>query len=133
VTGPSATRGAAANDSILIKSMRSRATDRHAARMHLRRIDHVSLDVRNRLHWTAWYEQVRGLGPAGAPGPVDEPVFLGRPGARLGLLSRNARPACAISRSRPTPSGSGARSTGLQRDPAEPAAERSSSKAAAWS
>jgi catechol 2,3-dioxygenase-like lactoylglutathione lyase family enzyme len=54
--------------------------------MHLDRIDHVSLDVRDRLHSIAWYEAVLGLAPAGTPGRVDEPVFLGPPGARLGLF-----------------------------------------------
>jgi catechol 2,3-dioxygenase-like lactoylglutathione lyase family enzyme len=54
--------------------------------MHLHRIDHVSLDVRDRLHSIAWYEAVLGLAPAGTPGRVDEPVFLGPPRARLGLF-----------------------------------------------
>jgi catechol 2,3-dioxygenase-like lactoylglutathione lyase family enzyme len=54
--------------------------------MNLHRIDHVSLDVRDRVHSIAWYEEVLGLRSAGSPGPVDEPVFLGPPGARLGLF-----------------------------------------------
>ena len=54
--------------------------------MNLHRIDHVSLDVRDRLHSIAWYEEILGLRPAGTPGPVDEPVFLGPRGARLGLF-----------------------------------------------
>ena len=54
--------------------------------MQLHRIDHVSLDVRDRLHSIAWYEEVLELAPAGAPGPADQPVFLGPPGARLGLF-----------------------------------------------
>jgi catechol 2,3-dioxygenase-like lactoylglutathione lyase family enzyme len=54
--------------------------------MHLHRIDHVSLDVHDRLRSIAWYEAVLGLAPADMPGRVDEPVFLGPPGARLGLF-----------------------------------------------
>jgi catechol 2,3-dioxygenase-like lactoylglutathione lyase family enzyme len=54
--------------------------------MNLHRIDHVSLDVRDRLHSIAWYEAVLGLTPGGTTGRVDEPVFLGPPGARLGLF-----------------------------------------------
>ncbi len=54
--------------------------------MHLHRIDHVSLDVRDRLQSIAWYEVVLGLAPTGTPGRVDEPVFLGPPHARLGLF-----------------------------------------------
>ena len=59
--------------------------------MNLHRIDHVSLDVRDRLGSIAWYEEVIGLRPDGPPGPVDQPVFLGPPGARLGLFQE--RPA----------------------------------------
>ena len=47
--------------------------------MNLHRIDHVSLDVRDRLDSLAWYEEILRLRPAGRPGPVDEPVFLGAP------------------------------------------------------
>jgi catechol 2,3-dioxygenase-like lactoylglutathione lyase family enzyme len=54
--------------------------------MNLHRIDHVSLDVADRPRSVAWYEQILGLRPAGPPGPVDEPVFLGPHGARLGLF-----------------------------------------------
>jgi catechol 2,3-dioxygenase-like lactoylglutathione lyase family enzyme len=54
--------------------------------MHLHRIDHVSLDVRDRRRSLQWYEAVLGLAPARTPGPVDEPVFLGPAGARLGLF-----------------------------------------------
>ena len=54
--------------------------------MNVHRIDHVSLDVRDRLRSLAWYEEVLGLRAAGTPGPVDEPVFLGPRDARLGLF-----------------------------------------------
>lgn len=59
--------------------------------MNLHRIDHVSLDVRDRLYSIAWYDEILGLRAAGTPGPVDEPVFLGPRGARLGLFQE--RPA----------------------------------------
>ena len=58
--------------------------------MNLHRIDHVSLDVRDRLHTIAWYEEILGLRTAGTPGPVDEPVFVGPRGARLGLFQERA-------------------------------------------
>jgi catechol 2,3-dioxygenase-like lactoylglutathione lyase family enzyme len=55
--------------------------------MQIIRIDHVSLDVRDRPAAVAWYEEVLGM-PAGLrheePG---EPIFLGSPGARLGLFA----------------------------------------------
>jgi catechol 2,3-dioxygenase-like lactoylglutathione lyase family enzyme len=54
--------------------------------MRLIRIDHVSLDVDDRPRSIAWYEKVIGLQASGPPGPVDEPVFVGPPGARLGLF-----------------------------------------------
>jgi catechol 2,3-dioxygenase-like lactoylglutathione lyase family enzyme len=54
--------------------------------MQLIRIDHVSLDVDDRSRSIAWYENVIGLRASRSPGPVDEPVFLGPPGARLGLF-----------------------------------------------
>jgi catechol 2,3-dioxygenase-like lactoylglutathione lyase family enzyme len=54
--------------------------------MKLHRIDHVSLDVRDRAHSLAWYEQVLEI-PAGARGrPGDQPVFLGPTGGQLGLF-----------------------------------------------
>jgi catechol 2,3-dioxygenase-like lactoylglutathione lyase family enzyme len=59
--------------------------------MRLIRIDHVSLDVDDRSRSIAWYENVIGLHASGAPGAVDQPVFLGPPGARLGLFEE--RPA----------------------------------------
>ena len=54
--------------------------------MNLHRIDHVSLDVRDRVHSIAWYEEILGLRATGTPGPVEEPVFLGPRGARVGLF-----------------------------------------------
>ncbi len=54
--------------------------------MHLHRIDHVSLDVRDRRRSLEFYEAVLGLTHAGTLGPVDQPVFVGPAGARLGLF-----------------------------------------------
>ena len=54
--------------------------------MNLHRIDHVSLDVADRPRSIDWYEQILGLRPGGTLGPVDQPVFLGPRGARLGLF-----------------------------------------------
>jgi catechol 2,3-dioxygenase-like lactoylglutathione lyase family enzyme len=54
--------------------------------MQITRIDHVSLDVRDRRRAIAWYQEVLGL-PAGARHHIaDEPIFLGPDGARLGLF-----------------------------------------------
>jgi catechol 2,3-dioxygenase-like lactoylglutathione lyase family enzyme len=59
--------------------------------MHLIRIDHVSLDVRDRPAAIAWYEDVLGLRAGGRAAAPDEPVFLGPPGARLGLFADRPR------------------------------------------
>jgi catechol 2,3-dioxygenase-like lactoylglutathione lyase family enzyme len=58
--------------------------------MRLLRIDHVSLDVHDRLRSIAWYEQVLGVRADRRRGPADEPVFLGPAGARLGLFEERA-------------------------------------------
>ena len=58
--------------------------------MRLIRIDHVSLDVDDRPRSIAWYEDVLGLQASGPPGSVDQPVFLGPPGAQLGLFAERA-------------------------------------------
>lgn len=58
--------------------------------MRLIRIDHVSLDVHDRLRSIAWYEEVLGIRAGGRPGPAGEPVFLGPAGARLGLFEELA-------------------------------------------
>ncbi len=55
--------------------------------MNLIRIDHVSLDVRDRPASLAWYEEVLGLRAAAHHAVPDEPVFLGPAGARLGLFA----------------------------------------------
>ena len=57
--------------------------------MKLHRIDHVSLDVRDRPRSIDWYEAVLGLAPAGTHDRGDQPVFLGPPGARLGLFQEH--------------------------------------------
>jgi catechol 2,3-dioxygenase-like lactoylglutathione lyase family enzyme len=55
--------------------------------MRIIRIDHVSLDVCDRLRSVAWYRDVLGLEPASEHEVPGEPVFLGRPDARLGLFA----------------------------------------------
>ena len=73
--------------------------------MHLIRIDHVSLDVRDRAGSLAWYEDVLGLRAAAAHDVPDQPVFLGPARARGSGCSPSARPACATSRWPPTRAG----------------------------
>ena len=55
--------------------------------MRIIRIDHVSLDVRDRPRSVAWYRDVLGLAPESEHQVPGEPIFLGRPGARLGLFA----------------------------------------------
>jgi catechol 2,3-dioxygenase-like lactoylglutathione lyase family enzyme len=55
--------------------------------MRLIRIDHVSLDVRDRQASVAWYEAVLGLVPHSRHRERGIPIFLGPPGARLGLFA----------------------------------------------
>lgn len=59
----------------------------HALAMHLIRIDHVSLDVRDRPAALAWYEEVLGLRAHASHDVPDQPVFLGPAGARLALFA----------------------------------------------
>jgi catechol 2,3-dioxygenase-like lactoylglutathione lyase family enzyme len=58
--------------------------------MRLIRIDHVSLDVHDRVKSIAWYEEVLGIQAAGRPGSPGQPAFLGPAGARLGLFEELA-------------------------------------------
>jgi catechol 2,3-dioxygenase-like lactoylglutathione lyase family enzyme len=58
--------------------------------MNLIRIDHVSLDVRDRGASLTWYEEVLGLRAAARHAIPDQPVFLGRDGAQLGLFAERA-------------------------------------------
>jgi catechol-2,3-dioxygenase len=51
------------------------------------RIDHVSLDVHDRPASVAWYQQVLGMAAGPRHQHPDQPIFLGAPGARLGLFS----------------------------------------------
>ena len=53
--------------------------------MRLHRIDHVSLDVKDRALALDWYEQVLGLRGTNHR-HVDQPVFLGPHGAQFGLF-----------------------------------------------
>ena len=62
-----------------------------ALAMRLFRIDHVSLDARDRQRSIAWYEDVLGLRPHARHDVPGEPIFLGPAGARLGLFAE--RPA----------------------------------------
>jgi catechol 2,3-dioxygenase-like lactoylglutathione lyase family enzyme len=55
--------------------------------MNLTRIDHVSLDVRDRPASLAWYEEVLGLRPRARHDVPGQPVFLGPDGAQLGLFA----------------------------------------------
>ena len=77
-------------DSTRVESVARGIGPRHDRGMYLHRIDHVSLDVHDRLRSIAWYEDVLGLRAGGAPGPPGEPVFLGPPRARLGLFEDRA-------------------------------------------
>jgi catechol 2,3-dioxygenase-like lactoylglutathione lyase family enzyme len=58
--------------------------------MKLHRIDHVSLDVKDRAHSLAWYREVLGLRGTNHP-YAGQPVFLGPDRAQLGLFQE--RPA----------------------------------------
>jgi len=58
--------------------------------MRIIRIDHVSLDVRDRPATIAWYEAILGMDAGDRHDMPDEPVFLGPAGARLGLFAERA-------------------------------------------
>lgn len=58
--------------------------------MNLHRIDHVSLNVDDRLLSLAWYDEIFGLRADGRRTAADEPVFLGPAGSRLGLFEDRA-------------------------------------------
>jgi catechol-2,3-dioxygenase len=55
--------------------------------MRIIRIDHVSLDVHDRPASLAWYREVLGVPVGRCHHEPDVPIFLGDPGARLGLFS----------------------------------------------
>ena len=57
--------------------------------MRIIRIDHVSLDVRNRPRSLAWYEDVFGVAPHFRHHLPDEPIFIGPPQGRLGLFAEH--------------------------------------------
>jgi catechol 2,3-dioxygenase-like lactoylglutathione lyase family enzyme len=75
------------NDLIWIESVARLRVSVHALGMRLIRIDHVSLDVRDRPDSIAWYEEVLGLRPHARHDVPGEPVFLGPAGARFGLFA----------------------------------------------
>ena len=54
--------------------------------MQLRRLDHVSLNVRDRTRSIAWYRDVLGLEQRGEPRRDDWPVFMGEFGACVALF-----------------------------------------------
>jgi catechol 2,3-dioxygenase-like lactoylglutathione lyase family enzyme len=55
--------------------------------MRLIRIDHVSLDVRDRRASLDWYEDVLGMQATSRPGPPGEPVFMGPDGSQIALFA----------------------------------------------
>jgi catechol-2,3-dioxygenase len=55
--------------------------------MQIIRIDHVSLDVHDRPAAVAWYQEVLGMPAWSSHQHPDMPIFLGAPGARLGLFA----------------------------------------------
>jgi catechol 2,3-dioxygenase-like lactoylglutathione lyase family enzyme len=54
--------------------------------MKLERLDHISLNVTDRVRSVAWYRDVLGLPQRNEPTAADEPVFLGDPGLQFGLF-----------------------------------------------
>jgi catechol-2,3-dioxygenase len=58
--------------------------------MQITRIDHISLDVHDRPAAVAWYQEVLGMSAGASHQQPDEPIFLGAPGARLGLFAERA-------------------------------------------
>jgi catechol 2,3-dioxygenase-like lactoylglutathione lyase family enzyme len=58
--------------------------------MNIARIDHVSLNAGDRPRTLAWYADVLGLHADHPDSPPDEPVFLGRAGARIALFADRA-------------------------------------------
>ncbi len=59
--------------------------------LHLRRLDHVSLNVSDRARSIAWYADVLGLEQRGAAKQDDWPVFLGEFGACIALFQAKVR------------------------------------------
>jgi catechol-2,3-dioxygenase len=54
--------------------------------VELRRLDHLSLNVRDRSRSIAWYRDVLGLEQRGEPRRDDWPVFMGEFGACVALF-----------------------------------------------
>ena len=59
---------------------------------HLQRLDHVSLNVRDREGSIAWYAETLGLDRKNEPADDDEPVFLGAFGACIALFQAASDP-----------------------------------------
>jgi glyoxylase I family protein len=58
----------------------------------LQRLDHVSLNVRDRPGSIAWYVETLGLDQKNEPTADDEPVFLGAFGACIALFQAASDP-----------------------------------------
>jgi catechol 2,3-dioxygenase-like lactoylglutathione lyase family enzyme len=58
----------------------------------LQRLDHVSLNVRDRAGSIAWYVETLGLDQKNEPTADDEPVFLGAFGACIALFQAASDP-----------------------------------------
>jgi catechol-2,3-dioxygenase len=56
------------------------------AAFQLRRLDHVSLNVRDRPASIVWYRDLLGLAERNAPTGDDEPVFMGEFGSCIALF-----------------------------------------------
>ena len=58
----------------------------------LQRLDHVSLNVRDRERSIVWYRDMLGLDQRNAPGADAEPVFMGAFGACIALFQAASDP-----------------------------------------
>lgn len=58
--------------------------------MELQRLDHVSLNVDDRVRAIRWYRDVLGLEQRGEATADDEPVFMGRFGCCVALFQAQA-------------------------------------------
>jgi catechol-2,3-dioxygenase len=54
--------------------------------LRLQRLDHVSLNARDRLRSVAWYRETLGLAQQNDPTDDSEPVFMGSFGACIALF-----------------------------------------------
>ena len=61
----------------------------------LQRLDHVSLNVRDRPRSIDWYRETFGLDQRNEPSADDEPVFMGAFGACVALFQARSAPSSA--------------------------------------